>query len=41
MADDNLAMYGRPVGLAVAADGALLFSDDMNGVIYRIAYTGR
>ncbi len=30
----------RLAGLAVAKDGALLVSDDENGVIYRIAYTG-
>jgi glucose/arabinose dehydrogenase len=26
--------------VAVAADGALLVSDDTNGVVYRIAYGG-
>ncbi len=31
---------GRLAGLAQAPDGALLVSDDKNGVIYRIAYTG-
>lgn len=31
---------GRPVGLAVARDGALLFTDDINGVIYRVSYAG-
>src|SRR5271167_191924 len=31
-------VYGRPVGVAVAADGALLVSDDGAGVIYRITY---
>jgi glucose/arabinose dehydrogenase len=41
MDDDNLTMHGRPVGLGIARDGALLVSDDLNGVIYRIAYTGR
>lgn len=29
---------GRPVGVTVAADGALLVSDDGAGVIYRISY---
>ncbi len=29
---------GRPVDIVVAADGALLVSDDLAGVIYRIAY---
>lgn len=31
-------VYGRPVGVAVAADGALLVSDDGTNVIYRISY---
>ena len=33
--------FRAPVGLAVAKDGALLMADDANGVIYRIAYTGK
>jgi len=32
--------HGRLCGNAVATDGSLLFSDDRNGVIYRVAYTG-
>jgi Raf kinase inhibitor-like YbhB/YbcL family protein len=32
--------YGRPVGNAVAQDGSLLFTDDRNGVIYRVSYAG-
>ena len=32
--------WGRPVDVRVAHDGALLVSDDMANVIYRIAYTG-
>lgn len=28
--------YGRPCGAAVAKDGSLLFTDDRNGVIYRV-----
>ncbi len=31
-------VLGRPVDVIVAKDGALLVSDDYNGVIYRIAY---
>lgn len=38
--DGTWTTFGRPVGVAVAKDGALLVSDDTNGVIYRIAYTG-
>lgn len=33
-------VWGRPVGVAVAHDGALLVSEDGNGTIWRIAYTG-
>lgn len=38
--DNGRAHFGRLVGTAVAADGSLLLTDDANGVIYRIAYTG-
>ncbi|HUK01392.1 MAG TPA: PQQ-dependent sugar dehydrogenase [Steroidobacteraceae bacterium] len=38
IADDGNA-WGRPVGLTVAPDGALLLSEDGNNTIYRIAYT--
>lgn len=37
---DGYQRHGRPVGLAESADGALLFTDDENGVVYRISYTG-
>ncbi|RKH01153.1 hypothetical protein D7V97_29320 [Corallococcus sp. CA053C] len=37
---DGTNHFGRLVGTAVAADGALLVTDDANGVIYRISYTG-
>lgn len=30
-------VYGRPVGVAVAPDGALLVADDVSGVIWRVA----
>jgi len=33
--------FGRPVGIAIAPDGSLLFTDDTNGVIYRVAYTAK
>jgi glucose/arabinose dehydrogenase len=33
-------VWGRPVDVAFAKDGALLFSDDGNGVIYRVSYKG-
>ena len=31
--------WGRPVGLLVLPDGSLLFTEEANGVIYRIQYT--
>jgi glucose/arabinose dehydrogenase len=35
---DDATVWGRPVGIAVAHDGALLFSEDGNGTIWRVAY---
>lgn len=37
---DGNKVFGRPAGLAVTPDGALLVGDDYNGVVYRVAYTG-
>jgi glucose/arabinose dehydrogenase len=34
----GINVLGRPVDVEVAPDGALLVSDDKNGLIYRIAY---
>lgn len=33
---DNDRVWGRPAGVAVTRDGALLVSDDANGTIYRV-----
>lgn len=33
---EGLATFARPAGVTVDAQGALLFSDDSNGVIYRV-----
>jgi glucose/arabinose dehydrogenase len=33
-------VWGRPVGITVASDGALLVSDDGSNSIWRISYTG-
>lgn len=30
------ATFGRPAGIAIAPDGALLFTDDTNGIVYRV-----
>jgi glucose/arabinose dehydrogenase len=37
---DNRSVWGRPVGVAVARDGALLVTEDGNSTLWRIAYTG-
>jgi glucose/arabinose dehydrogenase len=34
------AVSGRPVDVAVAADGALLISDDFSGALWRVSYEG-
>jgi glucose/arabinose dehydrogenase len=33
---DNETVWGRPAGIAVTRDGALLVSDDANGTIFRV-----
>jgi glucose/arabinose dehydrogenase len=38
--ENGAAQFARPTGLAIAKDGALLLTDDSNGVVYRIAYAG-
>ena len=38
---DKDTVWGRPTGLAVAPDGALLVSDDANGTIFRVAPSNR
>jgi glucose/arabinose dehydrogenase len=34
-------VWGRPVGVAVAKDGALMVTDDASGTVWRVAYTGK
>jgi glucose/arabinose dehydrogenase len=34
-------VWGRPVGITVAADGSLLVSDDGSNSIWRVSYTGK
>jgi Raf kinase inhibitor-like YbhB/YbcL family protein len=41
LTDGGKTHIARPMGLAVAKDGSLLMADDANGVIYRVAYTGK
>lgn len=38
LTNGSQSLIGRPAGLVVAGDGALLISDDANGAIYRVAY---
>ena len=40
LTDNGKTHIARPVGLAMAKDGSLLMSDDANGVIYRVSYSG-
>ncbi|WP_315818264.1 sorbosone dehydrogenase family protein [Paraflavitalea speifideaquila] len=37
---DEKAVIGRPVDVEIAPDGALLISDDKQGVVYRVTYKG-
>ena len=38
--DGGTAHFGRIAGIIMMADGSLLVSEDTNGIIYRITYTG-
>jgi glucose/arabinose dehydrogenase len=31
-------MWGRPVDILQLKDGSILFSDDYNGIVYRVSY---
>jgi len=37
---DDRSVWGRPVGVDVAHDGALLVTEDGNGTVWRISFTG-
>lgn len=37
---DDTSVWARPVGVAIAHDGALLVTEDGNGSIWRVAYAG-
>jgi hypothetical protein len=37
---DDSHVWGRPVGVTVARDGALLVTDDANGTLWRVSYGG-
>jgi glucose/arabinose dehydrogenase len=36
LAPDEQESYGRPVGVAIGRDGALLVADDVGDVIWRV-----
>jgi glucose/arabinose dehydrogenase len=36
--ENGVATFGRPAGVTIAPDDSLLFTDDMNGMIYRVSY---
>ncbi len=36
--EDKNEVYGRPVGVAVAADGSLLMADDGGNIIWKVSY---
>jgi glucose/arabinose dehydrogenase len=38
---DDANVWGRPVGVTVAGDGALVFTDDASNSIWRVTYTGK
>ena len=38
---DQRSVWGRPVGVAVARDGALLVTEDANGTVWRVAPAAR
>jgi glucose/arabinose dehydrogenase len=35
------AIWGRPVGITVASDGALIFTDDLSNSLWRVTYAGK
>ena len=39
--DEDKNVLGRPVGVLILRDGSVLISDDHNGAIYRVRYTGQ
>ena len=41
LSPDGNAVWGRPVGVAVAADGSLLVSDDVSKSIWRVTWIGK
>jgi len=38
---DDANVWGRPVGVTVASDGSLVFTDDASNSVWRVTYTGK
>jgi glucose/arabinose dehydrogenase len=38
---DDANVWGRPVGITVASDGALVFTDDGSNSVWRVTYSGK
>jgi glucose/arabinose dehydrogenase len=38
---DDRTVWGRPVGVAEAADGSLLVTDDASNSVWRVRYAGK
>ena len=38
---DDANVWGRPVGVTVASDGALVFTDDGSNSVWRVTYVGK
>jgi glucose/arabinose dehydrogenase len=38
---DDARVWGRPVGVTVASDGALVITDDGSNSVWRVTYTGK
>jgi glucose/arabinose dehydrogenase/cytochrome c2 len=38
---DDRSVWGRPVGIAIARDGSLLFTDDASNTVWRVSFLSR
>ncbi len=38
---DDARVWGRPVGVTVASDGSLVFTDDASNSVWRVTFTGK
>jgi glucose/arabinose dehydrogenase len=40
LSSNGTEQFGRLAGVAVGNDGSLYFTDDHNGIVYKVTYTG-